>query len=983
MEIDPVLYQLKRAASQDPASVKDAETYLQEWKKEPGFFPKLYSIFLDKQNDISLRWLAIIQIRNSIDVIWRKNTKSSLLPGEKEFFRNNALAGSVHSEDQLVVQNALVLSRIARQDYPSEWPSLFQELISSLHQNFDAQQPHLALRLLITLHHIVKAMAGNRLLQARKTFYEITPHLLLTLQPILDWHISQWMHALETPSTHSSEAIYYSMQISRYALKTCRRLVIFGVPNPSDSNLSKEMLSFGAVSQQKVLSLLSNLYISPSSSQIDDRIPEQLVAHAYLFNKLFFDFASYSPCLTVFPSTIDYISVHMSWLLQVDKLFAASSSFPELLKDLEKLVLMSLRVFITVLREIEDTKSSHPEASEIIRQSFLMGDRHFVLLQFIITKLLVLSESDFEDWSEDPEQWVLDQSTHDADYNIRPCSENLLSCLFDHFGELYSHQFESMLESVFQCPSTLEESIQQDALLCSIGTGASHLKDMFPFADWLKKAAIPNLAKITNGGVARVLRRRVSIFLSQWIEHLPSGESLMGLIYHMYALLLNRNDPCNDSVVRLTSIDSLRGVLDDWSFLESEFLNVKNDLFYSVLSSVNEFQTMEGKLSTLSLLGTLISRAGSNIAPLEEMTASLLFQLWNEWASEPMLRTRILGVLAQFVIAIKHKSIQFSQMLAVIIDYCVNAESPDQVMYEADAVELWSSFLQYVEVLPEEFTLLVPHLLHQLSQATSSLPFTLMILNSYLLLKSSVILDNYSLEVLERLTNLLGDVKNDTLLALCKTLSLIFEVNAGDSLQESLGHSTLLPVVLNSILSSEKHAQTLVQYSLLLSRISLSFPNVIISTCLTQRLSVYMLLQYWISLFDYITHAKDRKLTALALTSLLRTNAEEVLEALNPIMHLWFSVLSEVEEDEKGDAPIYYKNEDYSAVGFYLDESSEEMNRRKMILSKDAVHSVQSKTFFVSTFLECQEKNGGAEIFEKEYLTMVDPALLDQMNSML
>ncbi|EPY50632.1 karyopherin Kap113 [Schizosaccharomyces cryophilus OY26] len=983
MEIDPVLYQLKRAASQDPAAVKDAETYLQEWKKEPGFFAKLYSIFLDKQNDVSLRWLAIIQIRNSIDVIWRKNTKSSLLSGERDFFRNNALAGSIHSEDQLVVQNALVLSRIARQDYPTEWPSLFQELISSLHQNFDAQQPHLALRLLITLHHIVKAMAGNRLLQARKTFYEVTPHLLLTLQPILDWHLSQWIHSLETSSTHSSEAMYYSMQISRYVLKTCRRLVIFGVPNPSDSEFSREMLSFGAVSQQKVLNLLSNLYMSPSSSQIDDRISELLFAHGYLFNKLFFDFASYSPCLTVFPSTIDYISVHMSWLLQVDKLFLASSDFPETMKDLEKLSLMSLRVFITILREIEDTKSSHPEQCEKIRQSFFLNDRHFLLLQFIITKLLVLSESDFEEWSEDPEQWVLDQSTHDADYNIRPCSENLLKCLFDHFGEFYSHQFESMLESVFHCPSTLEESIQQDALLCSIGTGAPHLKGMFPFADWLKKAAIPNLAKITNGGVARILRRRISIFLSQWIDYLPSDGPLMGFIYHIYALLLNRNDPCNDSVVRLTSIDSLRAVLDDWSFSESDFLNVKNDLFYSVLSSINEFQTLEGKTSTLTLLGTLLSRAGTNIAPLEEMTASLLGQLWNEWASEPILRTRILGVLTQFVIAIKHKSIQFSRMLAMIINYCVNPESPEIVMYEADAMELWSCFLQYVQELPEEFTLLIPHLLHQLSQATSSLPFTLMILNSYLLLESGVIIDNYSFEVLERLTSLLNDVKNDTLLALCKTLSLIFEVNVKDSLQESLNRSTLLPVLSKSIISSEKHAQTLVQYSLLLSRIGLSFPNFIINTCLVHRLSVYMLLQNWISLFDYITHAKDRKLTALAITSLLRTNAEEVLEALSPIMHLWFSVLSEVEEDEQGDAPIYYKNEDYSTVGFYLDESSEEMSRRKMVLARDPVHSVQSKAFFVSTFFECQEKNGGPELFEKSYLSMVDPALLDQINSML
>lgn len=75
MQVDPVVYQLQRAVSQDPIAVKDAEGHLNNWKKEPGFFGKLYSIFLDKQNDMSLRWIAIIQLRNSIDIIWRKNTK--------------------------------------------------------------------------------------------------------------------------------------------------------------------------------------------------------------------------------------------------------------------------------------------------------------------------------------------------------------------------------------------------------------------------------------------------------------------------------------------------------------------------------------------------------------------------------------------------------------------------------------------------------------------------------------------------------------------------------------------------------------------------------------------------------------------------------------------------------------------------------------------------------------------------------------------
>ncbi|KAL2313119.1 Importin N-terminal domain-containing protein [Schizosaccharomyces pombe] len=983
MQVDPVVYQLQRAVSQDPIAVKDAEGHLNNWKKEPGFFGKLYSIFLDKQNDMSLRWIAIIQLRNSIDIIWRKNTKMSLLPEERDFIRCNALLGSIKSENLLSIQNALVVSRIARLDYPTEWPSLFHDLLGKLQQSLGTGDYDLALRLLITLHHIIKAMAGNRLLRSRQIFYKLAPELLTILQPILHSSLSSWMMILESSKEIKDSTLLSYMQISRYTLKACRRLVVFGFQNPSESEFSERMLAFCAVHQRKLLSMLGTMLQSSRSPIVVGECLEMAFAHAFLFNKLFFDFSFYSPCLTKFPATIDYISLHYDFLGQISShLSSYKEKFEESSKNFEKLVIMSLRVFILVIQEFCNTKSSHPETAQVLYNSFLVDNRINNLLDLLITKLLILKEEDFEEWTDSPQQWVLEQSTQDVEFNVRPCAEKLLKCFFDAYGDIIVSPFKDMIYSVFECPKTLAQAVQQDTLISSFGVGYTQLKSIFPFAKWLQEAAVPNMASINDIGISRVYRRRIAIFLSQWIED-SSSEQLLEVIYKLYCSFLNLTDPCNDAVVILTTIDAFKTVLDDWNFSESSFLSIKENLFVHVLSLFKAFESVDARTSILSLLGTLLARAGEHVAPMESTIASLLSQLWDGWKKEPLLRARVLAVMHQFVNAIKAKSFEFSTFLYTVIEYCVNPESPEHVIFEADAMELWSTFLMYIQKLPETFTLLIPHLLYHLSQATSTLPFVLMIVSSYQLLDNTVLMKDYSFTIFEKLNDLLDDVKNETLQALCKTVCLLIETTPMDMIYESLLNSSLLSRLLLSIATNDKHPQVLIEYLLVVSRISLREPELILKVCQTKNINIAMLIGNWILLNDHINHSKDRKLNTLALSSLLRTNHPDVLAVLDSIMNLWFSVLSEVEEDANGDATIYYKNDDYSAVGFYLDETSEEMTRRKQLLLKDPVHSVNSRSFFISVFMFCRDANGGMENFQNQYLSTVNPALLEQFQSML
>lgn len=71
---------------------------------------------------------------------------------------------------QLAVQVALVLAKVARTDYPAEWPSLFEDLISRMQSNSVLTTR----RIYLTLHHIMKELASKRLAVDQRNFAEVT-----------------------------------------------------------------------------------------------------------------------------------------------------------------------------------------------------------------------------------------------------------------------------------------------------------------------------------------------------------------------------------------------------------------------------------------------------------------------------------------------------------------------------------------------------------------------------------------------------------------------------------------------------------------------------------------------------------------------------------------------------------------------------------------------------------------------------------------
>lgn len=118
-----ILYHVLRSASSaDPTQIQTGTKQLQQWEKAKGYYPLLQSVFLDKSLPLEVRYLAIIQLKNGIDKYWRKTAANAVGKEDKAAIRSRLLESGVNEADQrLALQNALVIAKIVRFEFPNDW----------------------------------------------------------------------------------------------------------------------------------------------------------------------------------------------------------------------------------------------------------------------------------------------------------------------------------------------------------------------------------------------------------------------------------------------------------------------------------------------------------------------------------------------------------------------------------------------------------------------------------------------------------------------------------------------------------------------------------------------------------------------------------------------------------------------------------------------------------------------------------------------
>lgn len=110
-----------------------------------------------------------------------------------------------------------------------------------------------------------------------------------------------------------------------------------------------------------------------------------------------------------------------------------------------------------------------------------------------------------------------------------------------------------------------------------------------------------------------ILRRRIAILMGQWAP-IKSEILQTDHVYRILQHLLNRNDPLNDQVVRVTTARKLKNVLEPFEFHLPVFLPFATSIFQEIFGLIDEVTLIETKMALLEVIRILVVKMEDNVS---------------------------------------------------------------------------------------------------------------------------------------------------------------------------------------------------------------------------------------------------------------------------------------------------------------------------------------------------------------------------------
>ena len=151
----------------------------------------------------------------------------------------------------------------------------------------------------------------------------------------------------------------------------------------------------------------------------------------------------------------------------------------------------------------------------------------------------------------------------------------------------------------------------KDSLYSAIGLAAASLEQHLDFNNFLETTLVPEV-QIQEQGY-NLLRRRIAMLLAQWVP-VKSSELNKNAIYQIFQHLLNRQDPLNDLVVRITAGRQLKHVLEPFEFSPAGFLPFAPSILQNLMSLVQEVELSETKMGLLDTVRMTVVKMEDHVS---------------------------------------------------------------------------------------------------------------------------------------------------------------------------------------------------------------------------------------------------------------------------------------------------------------------------------------------------------------------------------
>jgi hypothetical protein len=1005
-----VLTTLSRAYGGGQQNLQVASQQLTNWEKQRGYYSILQDIYGDLNIDQNLRFQAVIQLKNGIDKHWRKTSPNAINKDEKLRIKSRAIELGVREPlPALALQNALMIGKIARYEFPHDWPDAITTLIGELrtYGHPSADPGYLSNAMNITLQ-VIKELASGRLQRTKKSLEQVSLELL------------QVVGSIDMQSVHAF------LKGSHMALKIIRRLLVAGFEHPQRE---KDVQEFWLILQRHQDSLWSAWPFIEQLASTNPTEADLVVRHLYQLSKIDLEMArTHAASFVLLPNSMQILS--RSWntinlfgtqlrasAAQSDWKVKTGGDADDNTSPLEKLALRALLILRACIKMVfnpaQSFKYQQPQdkedkklAVDRIRSDVLTEDFVVGLMEVLITQYFVLRSSDLRDWETEPDEWEKreEEIADSWEYSVRACSEKLFLDIVINFKAALVPRLLQVFQQYADVNNT--DIFIKESLYSAIGIAAACVEHQLDFNTFLNTTLVQEV-QISQPGY-NLIRRRAAILLGQWVPIKPDTLDRR-TIYQIFTYLLNKDDPLNDGVVQVTAGRQLRPVLEPFEFNFEDFAPCATPIFQNLMRLIKDTELSETKLALLETVRVGVTKLEDHIEPYADSIISMLPPLWDDSGEEHLMKQAILTMITAIITSLGPKSLKYHSAFLPLIHDSVQPGSETMVYLLEDALDLWAAVLQQapaIDPVPSKDLLMLVHpLIALLDTGSESLRQVLELAESYILISPFYMAcdESVSIPLLTALTALLDAFNSprprDAAIAphVVETLIQAIQpsgISAADqdrSLQ-SLLHAMVSTGYLPRLLSLLKLAHDchsiphstqqppgiigLGETALfsILARLLLLSPTLTLSAITTSSPApspLTWLLPSWLSHFDSIGSPSTKKLHTLALTSLLTLSTPPpsfILSQLQPLMTIWTDTLTELaQESDAGD--YLWQGPDPEDTP-WAGESAEDTRKRRLGLV-DPVYAINARER-VKGVLQTSIAAVGAEAFHTQWLGRVD-----------
>lgn len=882
-----ILQLLPQVLDPSPFVRNPASNQLLKLESCPGYCSLLLEIASNRSINDDLRTLALVCVKNAVKKHWRPRDTPALQSEEKENIRKTLLSMLEEPSQRVGQLLSFLIGKIARRDWPQHWPNLVSSICSVIQNG----TPLGKLRATATLHQVVSNLISKVLVFYRQAFHKQAAEMFPFVENVWDLSVAQILSALALFSQNQlsfqqlSDGIPLA-QIATYATKILNALVIYGFVDWSQAQVP--VVPFLAKLQLRFVDCVNAVESLPANP---------LTPYIHKFVKLFGKLLSraqkerplqFTPLL---PHSLEFC---YNYLKQ------AAMTLSNITNEKERLLVNCL-IFIKNVIEAEDYREG-TQAYQFL-SSYFDDSRLQEFVSFLISRYIVLSQADLNEWQAHPEEFLLEEKMDAWQYKKRPCAEVVYLTLLRKYKQRLAPWVVEYVKGRIETAQNMEQLLLKDACYAALGLGYWEFVDLVPFNSWFHNVLRVELT--VSDRPHAIIRRRIGWLLSQWV--LTIDDATRPKVYESIQLMLQDSDV----VVRLTGAECLETFVADTRFLLEPFMPFVEPIFKLLFQLLHDVSLFDSKLKVLEVLKSLIEALGDRVRTFTPKLVEAFVNIWNTSKDKEHshIKIAIIECLTALVKALKEVK-DFYPFLIEIIQRTTTPGTPEEVYLVEDGLILWITLLDNVPSLSPELLQLYPNVTKLMLRNYDHTKKCMKILENYILLGQADFVSFAISDIVRVFERSLGDVKDNAMIEILKPIEImvtLFSNFVAPHLENAL-------IKILSLIASGKETPLIMSYyfglfaRLLLHNQSyfLSFFQRISSNSQNPRAKFDILgpfIEAWIENVDHMAEFRRRKCSALALTSLI--TVPELMEAIPEQMaHIIVMAIGVMADEEGVDMPV-------------------------------------------------------------------------------